>query len=241
MSAVIESEGGDPAYACIYYSLFGANILVDDFGVDAKVRCGLATYHLGDDHQVLCFGEVTHAGRTSNGEEFHCWVEAEGWLLDFMAPNFGTHKNTAFTARPKMFQKRFADTAGHPDEMSHAGQFFFKHNPELPETLLRQLIEHQGNQDLANLCSQWFRKTPEKMQTSVATTDQNGKIHPVTLKAVSLRSNWYAYYQCMFLTRLRGEDQSPPRDDQHVRQIFAALVREYCRRSCFPAASLEGL
>ncbi|PXW82707.1 uncharacterized protein DUF2026 [Ruegeria sp. P4] len=190
ISAVVESEDGDPSYACIYYSVFGANILVDHFGVDAKVRCGLATYHLGDDHEVLCFGKVTHAGITSTGEGFHCWVEAGEWLLDFMAPNFGTLKKTAFTARPKMFQKRFSEMAGHPNEMSHAGQFFLQHNPELSETLLMPFVEQLGNQDLASLCSQWFKKTPKKIQTSVATADQNGKIRPVALKAVSLRSKW---------------------------------------------------
>ncbi|MGX0975620.1 hypothetical protein ACSSVY_001330 [Roseovarius sp. MBR-51] len=40
VSAVVESEGGDPAHSCIHYSLFGANILVDHFRLDAKVRCG---------------------------------------------------------------------------------------------------------------------------------------------------------------------------------------------------------
>lgn len=140
ISGVVESEDGDPAYACIYYSLFGAAILVDHFELDAKVRCGLAAYHLGDDNEVLCFGELTDAGVTSSSEGFHCWVEADGWLLDFMAPNFGKLKNTYFTARPKMFQKRLSDMAGHPNEMSHAGEFFFHHNPELSKKILSPFI-----------------------------------------------------------------------------------------------------
>jgi hypothetical protein len=192
ISAVIESEDGDPNHACIYYSLFGANILADHFGVDAKVRCGLAMYHLGDGDQGLCFGEASPSGITSTNEGFHCWVEANGWLLDFMAPKFGNLKKTEFTARPKMFQKLVSDMAEDPNNMSHAGDFFLMHSPSLSEPTLKPIVEHLGVQDLAKLCSQWFKKTPKKIHPEVATSDQNGKTRPITLKAVSIRSNWQA-------------------------------------------------
>jgi hypothetical protein len=190
VSAVVHSEDGEPARACIHYSLFGAKILVDHYGVDAKVSCGLAMYHLGDDHEVLCFGEKTPSGVTSTNEGFHCWVEAEGWLLDFMAPNFGALKQTEYTAGSKMFQKPVSDMAEHPDDMTSAGDFFLMHNPNLSESVLMPIVEHLGIQDLAKLCSQWFKKTPRKIQMSAATVDQKGKMRPIALKAVSLRSNW---------------------------------------------------
>lgn len=190
ISAIVESEGGDPTHACIHYSLFGATILVDHFGLDAKVRCGLATYHLGDDDQVLCFGEKKPSGIMSTNEGFHCWVEANGWLLDFMTPKFGEIRKTDFTARPRMFQRRLSEMAGHPNDMTHAGDFFLMHNPELSESLMMPIVEHLGIQDLAKLCSQWFRKTPKSIQATAATVDQNGKMRPIELKAVSIRSNW---------------------------------------------------
>jgi len=190
ISAVVESEEGNPAHACIHYSLFGANILTDHFKIDAKVRCGMAIYHLGDEHQVLCFGEETPSGVTSTNEGFHCWVEADGWLIDFMAPEFGALKKTVFTARPRMFQKRVSDMAEHPNDMTRAGEFFLTHSPDISQEILTPIVDHLGIQDLANLCSQWFKKTPRKIRTSVATADQNGKIRPVTLKPVKIISNW---------------------------------------------------
>lgn len=190
ISAIVESEEGDTNHACIQYSLFGANILVDHFGVDAKVRCGLATYHLGDDDQVLCFGEKVSSGVMSTSEGFHCWVDANGWLIDFMAPKFGEIKKTEFTARPRMFQRRFSEMATHPNDMTRAGDFFLMHNSELSESLLMPIVEQLGIQDLAKLCSQWFRKTPKNIQMTAATVDQNGKMRPVTLKPVLIRSNW---------------------------------------------------
>lgn len=190
VSAVIESEDGGHAHACTLYSLFGAHILADHFGVDAKVRCGLATYNLGDDDQVLCFGVNTSSGLTSTKEGFHCWVEANGWVLDFMAPEFVALKKTEFTASPRMFQKRLSDMVEHPNDMTRAGDFFLAHNPDLSESVMMPIVERLGIQDLANFCSQWFKKTPRKILTSVATEDQNGKRRPVTLKEVSLRPDW---------------------------------------------------
>lgn len=190
ISAIVESEDGDPKHACVQYSLFGANILVDHFKLDAKVRCGLATYHLGDDDQVLCFGEKSSSGIMSTNEGFHCWVEANGWLLDFMAPKFGQIKRTGFTAQPRMFQRRVSEMTVHPNDMTRAGDFFLMHNTELSDSLLMPIVEHLGIQDLARLCSQWFRKAPKTIPITAATMDQNGKMRPVTLKAVSIKSNW---------------------------------------------------
>ena len=190
ISAIVESEDGDPTHSCVQYSLFGATILVDHFGPDAKIRCGLATYHLGEDDQVLCFGEKKSSGVLSTNEGFHCWVEVNGWLLDFMAPKFGEIKKTDFTARPRMFQKRFSEMAEHPNDMTHAGDFFLKHNPELSESLMMPIVEHRGIQDLARLCSRWFRKAPKRIQMTAATVDQNGKMRQLTLKSVSIKSNW---------------------------------------------------
>ena len=105
-------------------------------------------------------------GITSTNEGFHCWVEADGWLLDFMAPKFGALKRTEFTARSKMFQKPVADMAEHPNYMTRAGDFFLTHNSDLSESVLMPVVEHLGVQDLAKLCSQWFKKTPKKIQMS---------------------------------------------------------------------------
>jgi len=190
ISAVIESEDRDPAHSCIDYSLFGANILADHFQLNPKVRCGLATFHLGEDDQVLCFGEVTDDGVSGTPEGFHCWVEANGWVIDFMAPRFRELKETKFTSHPKMFQKKLSEMAQHPNDMTKAGDFFFSHEQELADSILPPICEHLVMQDLANLCSQWFKKPPKKIPVSAATVDKNGKMRPVQLKPASIRSNW---------------------------------------------------
>lgn len=105
VTPVVESDEGEISRACIYYSLFGANILAHRFKLNAQVRCGFAVYHLGGDHQVLCFGEETEKGVSGTQNAFHCWVEAGDWVLDFMAPTFGKIIQNDFTSQPMMFQK----------------------------------------------------------------------------------------------------------------------------------------
>lgn len=190
VSAVVESEGGNPAHSCIQYSLFGANILMNHFRLEPKVRCGFAAFHLGADDQVLCFGEKVEDGITGTSEGFHCWVESNGWVFDFMAPNFHFIKKTEFTSTSKMFQKRISDMAKHPNEMCHSGDFLFSHEQALAEKLLTPICEDLGVQDLAHICSQWFKKPPKKIPAMNATQDQNGKTRWIKLKPVSLRSNW---------------------------------------------------
>lgn len=162
VSAVAESENQDKARSCIYYSLFSANILSEHFNYDAKVKCGLAVYHLGDDDQVLCFGEMISDRITATRNAFHCWVDVRDWYLDFMAPNFGTIKRTNFTIKPKMFQKKHSDMVGHPNNMTKAGEFFFAHNQALAEDVLAPICEKNVTVDLASICTQWFKKVPKK-------------------------------------------------------------------------------
>lgn len=190
ISAVIESEEANPAYACLLYSLFGAHILHNHFKINSKVRCGLAIYQLGDEDQVLCFGEKTPSGVTSTYKGFHSWIEAKGWLIDFMSPEFGRAMNTNLTAKRRMIQKRLSDMARHPNDMTRAGEFFLEHNPQLSKALLMPVVEQLVIQDLAKLCSLWFKKTPEEIPTSVESADQHGKIRPITLNTSKVLSSW---------------------------------------------------
>lgn len=190
ISAVVDSEKADREHSCIYYSLFAANILVEHFKVDARVKCGLAVYHLGDDDQVLCFGEAIGGKVTATPAGFHCWVEVDGWLLDFMAPTFCGLKKTSFTLQPRMFQKRHSDMADHPNDMVGPGDFFLDHDQEIADTILKPVCERLGVQDLAHLCSQWFKKVPKKIPSTAATVDQNGKTRPLSLRPVSLTADW---------------------------------------------------
>lgn len=189
-SAIVDSEGGDPSHSCVYYSLFGANILIEHIQVEAKIRCGLAIFHMGEDGQALCFGESSNDGISATQIGFHCGVEANRWVLGFMAPTFGDPLKTEFTSIPKMFQQKAVKMSSHPNEMTKAGDFYLSHKQELADTILPPIYQRLGVQGLSSLCSQWFKKPPMKIPMSINAIDQNGRVRPVNLKNISLRSNW---------------------------------------------------
>ncbi|QEE34534.1 DUF2026 domain-containing protein [Octadecabacter sp. SW4] len=190
IAAVVESEDGSPAHACMNFSIFGAHILAEHFKLSPSVKCGLAAFHLGGDNDVLCFGELRDEGVTFSEDGFHCWIEADGWIIDFMAPQFAVLSDSTDAAEPRMFQKKSDLMALDPSEIRSKGDFFLKHDQYFAESLLMPHIERPDIQDLAEICSNWFRKTPLKIPQYIATMDKGGRRRDIVLKPKKLRSNW---------------------------------------------------
>ncbi len=190
VSAIIDAEGEDVAHSCVYYSVLSSSILEDHFRKRATVRCGLAIYHVGGEGELLCFGEKMSEGITATENNFHSWVEVDEWIIDFMAPNFGFIHNTEFTKRRKMFQKRKSQMTMDPREFKEAGQFLLRSNPELERIIIEPTLGHPGVQDLRAICSQWFKKTPQKIMDRISITDQAGDIKNIDIGFTKIESNW---------------------------------------------------
>ncbi len=95
INSLLLAQNADPATASMYFSSFGAFILKQHFKLQAVPKGGLSAYNL-DGTRVL-FADHREDGAVSGaGENFHCWVEADGWAIDFMAPAFAD----AIKARP---------------------------------------------------------------------------------------------------------------------------------------------
>src|SRR5262245_17111712 len=87
ISSLLINENASDAVASMYFSTFGAFILAHHFKIKATPKGGLAAYNLAG--TVMLFADHRDDGYvTGAGENFHCWVEAEGWAIDFMAPAF---------------------------------------------------------------------------------------------------------------------------------------------------------
>lgn len=84
---VLDKKSTRLDFACIYYANCGAAILKDIFDIDAQVKSGIAVYALSEG-DALYFVDRSDKGFACSDEGFHCWIEADGWLIDFMAPRF---------------------------------------------------------------------------------------------------------------------------------------------------------
>ncbi|MBP1843895.1 hypothetical protein J2046_002153 [Rhizobium petrolearium] len=188
INSLVVNEGGNPAYACMYFSTFGAFILEHHYKIQATPKGGLAAYNL--DGSMLLFADHRDDGYvTGAGENFHCWTEADGWAIDFMAPAFSE------TASPlgvpsKMFQRPISAMASSINDLNHSGSFFYQSEPEATAGRFADWQNLPMIGDLASIAVKWFRRSHKQMLPSISVGDQKGNLKPVPLIGNPLAGSW---------------------------------------------------
>jgi len=188
INSLLINENADPATASMYFSTFGAFILEHHYKFKAKPKGGLAAYNL--DGKLILFADHREDGHvTGAGENFHCWVEADGWAIDFMAPAFSQAAHE-LSVPAKMFQRPLSDMAASLNEMPQSGDFFYKSEPEATARRFADWRKHAMIGDLASVAAGWFRKSPKQMQSSISVGDHTGKSRTIPLMGNALTGSW---------------------------------------------------
>jgi hypothetical protein len=188
INSLLVSENADPATASMFFSTFGAFILNQHFKCGATPRGGLAAYNLGG--ALMVFADHRDDGYvTGAGENFHCWVEANGWAIDFMAPALQA-RASGLPVPARMFQKPLASMAPSVNDLGLSGDFFYRHEQD---AMARRFAEWQKNAaigDLASVAARWFRKSPKHMPASLSIERQNGEARNIPLAGTTLSGAW---------------------------------------------------
>jgi hypothetical protein len=188
INSLLVNENADPATASMFFSAFGAFILNQHFKCGATPKGGLAAYNLGG--RVVVFADHRDDGYvTGTGENFHCWVEAEGWAIDFMAPAF-TQSASELSIPSRMFQKPLSGMAASINDLDQSGDFFYRHEQEATARRFTDWQKHAAIGDLASVAAKWFRKSPKQMPTSLSIERQNGAASNVPLTGNMLSGSW---------------------------------------------------
>lgn len=188
INSLLVSQNADPATASMYFSSFGAFILQQHYRVKAVPKGGLAAYNLGG--TVLLFADHRDDGYvTGAGENFHCWVEADGWAIDFMTPAFSKDVS-ALSVPAKMFQRPLAAMAASINDLGQSGDFFYRSEPEATARRFADWRSHALLGDMASVAATWFRKSPKQMAASLSVTDRDGKARMVPLSGEALTGTW---------------------------------------------------
>lgn len=188
INSLLVNENADPATASMYFSTFGAFILEHHYKVKAKPKGGLAAYNL--DGKMILFADHREDGHvTGAGENFHCWVEADGWAIDFMAPAFAEAAQ-GLSVPSKMFQRPLSDMAASINDLSQSGDFYYKSEPEATARRFADWRKHAMIGDLASVAAGWFRKSPRQMQSSISVVDQSDKSTTIPLVGHALQGAW---------------------------------------------------
>ncbi len=186
--SLLTANNADPATAAMYFSTFGAFILEHHFKIKAKPKGGLAAYNLGG--TLMLFADHREDGHvTGAGENFHCWVEADGWAIDFMSPAF---PQTApdLSVPAKMFQRPLSAMAAGINDLTASGDFFYQPEPDSMARRFADWHKHAAIGDLASVAAGWFRKSPRQMPATLSVSDRDGKARAIALSGNMLAGSW---------------------------------------------------
>jgi len=182
INAILLNEDANPTVACTFFSFYGAHILRAHYKIDARPLAGLCMYHLGGENNILTFGKFVDGQIVSDMDAYHSWVVGDGWLFDFMAPAFPDIPNAkGFKIESKMIQKPLSTMATSVSELKSEGDFYFEANLEVLKNRMEYLSSSLAYSDLAEICTQWYKKPPKKMQKIIQIGDNKGNLNPVSL------------------------------------------------------------
>ncbi len=193
LHAVILNESIDMSKSCLYFSFLGSAILNKHFRINAKPIAGFSVYKLDSSNDVFALGAKCDRGITSSKDGFHCWVQAEDWLVDFAAPLFSEMWRTSGIAKQferKMFQKRLNDMARYSSDLLNAGDFFNCPDLELTHYFTTQFLSSPLYSDLAYICIKWFRRFPKKIRKSIGIGSPMGGVKSVNISELKVVGAW---------------------------------------------------
>lgn len=185
INSMVLSEGVSSDVAGILFSFFGAQILKNHYDLNALPKAGVAAYQLGNEEgSRLVFDEA---------QSFHCWVEVDGWLIDFMAPSFSTFKATnenGLKVGSKMMQKPLSSMSASVAELKQVGDFYLEPRNVVLADKYAVIKNTPVFGDLADVCSHWYNKLPEGIINNMVIEDQQGELTSIPLQGELVVGSW---------------------------------------------------
>lgn len=191
--SVIDDHANTP-HACVFFAIVGAAILETKYKIEAAPVAGAAAFAVHENSGTVCmFGKILDDEFVSTEDGFHCWVQARGVAIDFMAPLFReslkTYGHNIAVSR-HMFQKPLREMAPSIHELRGEGAFFLQPSPELTRKLFTSFSERLGNTDLANVCLTWYARPPKPLSANMGMRDNEGNSYVLRPKGPTIEGVW---------------------------------------------------
>lgn len=194
INSLVQNEKANTAKACLYFGFIGAAILRVHYKINARAAVGFALYKLDESNDLLALAGSTTDGRISASlDGFHCWVQANEWVIDFSAPLFPEMWAQAGQVKhiPRnMLQKRSDALATQVESLRHVGDALLHEEPTLTANFQRHQDQHPMNKDLENIALRWFVPTPKKIMRQISIGNQKGQLTPVQLSNIAVSGAW---------------------------------------------------
>jgi len=165
----------DARYSCIAFAIGGMRILRDHYHSSATISVGGAVYRLGpDEADTLAYGKVEGDEFVTSRDAFHCWVSAEDYYVDFMAPLFPEVMKTEgrqTASVPRMFQRRHSEKK-YLHELTKPGDFAYESiDQDTAVDILYDFLTRPSYEDMWNTMSRWFARSPRRIASEIELYD----------------------------------------------------------------------
>ena len=194
--AALTQVGHDPAQASLFFAVAGAFVLRRHHRLSNVCPvAGAAAYALTGS-EPLCFGTAEGDTLVADADHHHCWIEADGWVIDLYAPLFAALLSARCAAPspgsalpPRMFQRPALPPTG-IERLSAPGGYLHRINEKLTTQRLQGFAETASYADLVRLCERWYVRPPKKIAPAVAVTSEDGSTLTLALSPLRLAGAW---------------------------------------------------
>ena len=180
--------------ACIFFAVAGAILLRQHYKVKALPVAGAAAYMVdATTSLVATFGKIEDDMLVATPEAFHCWVQCDGFAIDFMAPVFRENLQAAGISHAiprKMFQRPLATMANTEDELTGDGAFSLFPDQERTQAMIQNFESTASSGDLANVCTHWYRRPPKRIAETMDMANDLGKVIRLKLHGPEVSGIW---------------------------------------------------
>ena len=180
----------DPAQASLFFAVAGAFILKRQHKLlSANPVAGAAAYALPAPATApLCFGRQEDDALVVDAAHPHCWIEADGWIIDLCAPLFDAHLGPTQKTKPFppcMFQHP-AMPGSTLATLNTPGAALHRADDKLTTALLKEFSETPAYADLVRLCALWYARPPKKLAPALGLADAQNRTQTIPLSPLRL-------------------------------------------------------
>lgn len=180
--------------ACIFFAVAGTLLLRRHYRLKALPVAGAAAYMVDASKALVAtFGQFEDDMLVATPDAFHCWVECDGYAIDFMAPIFRENLNGAgiMEAIPRrMFQRPLAEMAVSSHELTADGAFSLFPDQKRTMDVIESFEAKHSSGDLANICAHWYRRPPKRIPQTLDMANDLGTIQRLSLQGPEISGVW---------------------------------------------------
>jgi len=187
---ILVAEKANIAASCLFFGIIGESILNEHYKLAAKAVVGSAAFNLGGSKSIAFANPEEELVSAGEGN-FHCWVEANGWFLDFSSLVF-PEIITSLGCQPcprLMFQKPLVKSTLSLSELKPKGAFYCSPDDALTQKQIAGFRSTLAYADLVEICTDWYKKPPREMQP-IGLGDRRGNTKPAFLSSAKFNGVW---------------------------------------------------